>query len=253
MTNTDTRDIKSTIYQIKALEEEGCELVRVAIPDFEAARAVAEIKKNIKIPLVADIHFDYRLALECLKNGIDKLRINPGNIGDKNRVAEIVKEARIRDVPIRIGVNSGSLSSKILSSYGGVTPEAMVESAMEHIKILEDMDYDKIVVSLKASDVKLTFDSYKLLAERVDYPFHIGITESGTPWKGTIKSSIGIGALLLNGIGDTIRVSLTGDPVEEIRVCKEILQSINLRRFGVNIISCPTCGRCQIDLINLAN
>lgn len=250
MTNTDTRDINSTILQIKSLEEVGCEIVRIAIPDMEAAMAVSEIKKNISIPLVADIHFDYRLALKCMENGIDKLRINPGNIGDIERVKKIVWEAKDREIPIRIGVNAGSLEKSIIQKYG-VTPEALVESAMEHVKILEALDFDKTIISLKASDVKLTLDAYKLLAEKVNYPLHIGITEAGTVWRGTIKSAIGIGALLLNGIGDTLRVSLTGDPVEEVRVGKEILQSLNIRNFGINFISCPTCGRTQIDLVQL--
>lgn len=250
MTNTDTRDINKTIYQIKGLEEAGCEIVRIAIPDMEAAMAVSQIKKSISIPLVADIHFDYRLALKCMENGIDKLRINPGNIGDIERVKKIVWEAKSRDIPIRIGVNAGSLEKSVIQKYG-VTPRALVESAMEHVNILEALDFDKTIISLKASDVKLTLDAYKLLAERVDYPLHIGITEAGTVWRGTIKSSIGIGALLLNGVGDTLRVSLTGDPIEEVKVAKEILQSLNIRNFGINFISCPTCGRTQIDLVQL--
>lgn len=250
MTNTDTRDINKTIYQIKGLEEAGCEIVRIAIPDMEAAMAVSQIKKSISIPLVADIHFDYRLALKCMENGIDKLRINPGNIGDIERVKKIVWEAKSREIPIRIGVNAGSLEKSVIQKYG-VTPRALVESAMEHVNILEALDFDKTIISLKASDVKLTLDAYKLLAERVDYPLHIGITEAGTVWRGTIKSSIGIGALLLNGVGDTLRVSLTGDPIEEVKVAKEILQSLNIRNFGINFISCPTCGRTQIDLVQL--
>lgn len=251
MTNTDTRDIKKTVLQIKKLEEAGCEIVRIAIPDMEAAMAIPKIKNEISIPLVADIHFDYRLALKSIENGIDKLRINPGNIGDIERVKALVSKAKEREIPIRIGVNAGSLEKTILEKHG-ITPEALVESAMKHIKILEDLDYDKIIVALKASDVKLTFDAYNLLSTKVNYPFHIGITEAGTVWKGTIKSSIGIGSLLLNGLGDTLRVSLTGDPAEEIKVAKEILQSLNIRTFGVKFISCPTCGRCQIDLVGLA-
>lgn len=250
MTNTDTRNIDKTIDQIKSLEEAGCEISRIAIPDMEAAMAVSKIKKNISIPLVADIHFDYRLALKCIENGIDKLRINPGNIGEARRVKKIVYEAKAREIPIRIGVNAGSLEKDIIEKYG-VTPKALVESAMGHVKILEDLDFDKIIISLKASDVKLTLDAYKLLSEKVNYPLHIGITEAGTVWRGTIKSAIGIGALLLNGIGDTLRVSLTGDPGEEVRVAKEILQSLNIRKFGINFISCPTCGRTQIDLVKL--
>ncbi len=251
MTSTDTRNIKETVSQIKRLEEAGCEIVRVAIPDMEAAKAISEIKKKISIPLVADIHFDYRLAITSIEKGIDKLRINPGNIGDKERVKKVVSKAKEREIPIRIGVNAGSLEKSIIEKYG-ITPYGLVESAMNHIKILEELDYDKIIVSLKASDVKLTFDAYKLLSERVDYPLHIGITEAGTIWRGTIKSSIGIGSLLLMGIGDTLRVSLTGDPVEEVKVGREILQSLGIRKFGINFISCPTCGRCQIDLVKLA-
>ena len=251
MTSTDTRNIKETVSQIKRLEEAGCEIVRVAIPDMEAAKAISEIKKKISIPLVADIHFDYRLAITSIEKGIDKLRINPGNIGDKERVKKVVSKAKEREIPIRIGVNAGSLEKSIIEKYG-ITHYGLVESAMNHIKILEELDYDKIIVSLKASDVKLTFDAYKLLSERVDYPLHIGITEAGTIWRGTIKSSIGIGSLLLMGIGDTLRVSLTGDPVEEVKVGREILQSLGIRKFGINFISCPTCGRCQIDLVKLA-
>lgn len=253
MTTTDTRDINSTVSQIKLLQENGCEIVRVAITDMEAANAILKIKESTKIPIVADIHFDYRLALKCIENGIDKLRINPGNIGDIHRVKKIVSKARERDIPIRIGVNSGSLNKKTYAKYGGITAEAMVDSALEHITILEDLNFDKIIISLKSSDVKLTYDAYNLLAKKVDYPFHIGITESGTIWKGTIKSSVGVGSMLINGIGDTVRISLTGDPIEEIKVCKEILQSLKIRRFGINFISCPTCGRCQVNLFKLAS
>ncbi len=253
MTTTDTRNIKETIAQINELEHLGCDIVRVAIPDMEAAEAIKKIKSSINIPLVADIHFDYRLALKCIENNVDKLRINPGNIGDEDRIKKVITKAKEYGIPIRIGVNAGSLDKKILSKYNGITPEAMVESALEHIKILEKYNFDQIVISLKASDIKLTFDAYNLLSQKVDYPLHIGITEAGTLWRGSIKSSIGIGAMLLNGIGDTIRVSLTGDPLEEVRVGKEILQSLNIRQYNVRIISCPTCGRCQVDLINLAN
>lgn len=253
MTTTDTRDAKATIEQIKKLEYEGCEIVRVAIPDATAADAIKEIKSKISIPLVADIHFDYRLALMCIENGVDKLRLNPGNIGDADRVKQVVKMAKERKIPIRIGVNAGSIDKRILSKYGGITAEAMVESALEHVSILEALDFEDIVISLKASHIKLTLDAYQLISKRVDYPLHIGITEAGTLRSGTIKSSIGIGALLLDGIGDTLRISLTGDPTEEIKVGKEILKAIGLRDFGVKIISCPTCGRCQIDLISLAN
>lgn len=252
MTNTDTRNISDTVSQIKRLEEAGCEIVRIAIPDMEAAEAVSQIKKSISIPLVADIHFDYRLALKCVENGVDKLRINPGNIGDIDRVKQVVYKAKEREIPIRIGVNAGSLEKSLLEKHG-VSAEALVESAMTHVRILEGLDYDKIIISLKASDVKLTFDAYNLLSQQVNYPLHIGITEAGTIWRGTIKSAIGIGTLLLNGIGDTLRVSLTGDPVEEVKVGKEILQSLGIRRFGINYISCPTCGRCQIDLEKLTD
>lgn len=253
MTSTDTRDVKATVEQIKRLEEAGCEIVRVAVPDHEAAEAIKQIKSQIKIPIVADIHFDYRLALEAIKNGADKLRLNPGNIGDKDRVKQIVEKAYERKIPIRIGVNSGSIDKKILKKYNGViTAEAMVESALEHISFLEAFHFEDIVISLKASDVQLTYEAYQLMASKTEYPFHIGITEAGTLRSGTIKSAIGIGALLLNGIGDTVRVSLTGEPVEEIKVAQEILKQLGLRKFGVQIISCPTCGRCQIDLINLA-
>lgn len=252
MTNTDTRNISDTVSQIKRLEEAGCEIVRIAIPDMEAAEAVSQIKKSISIPLVADIHFDYRLALKCVENGIDKLRINPGNIGDIDRVKQVVYKAKEREIPIRIGVNSGSLEKSLLEKHG-VSAEALVESAMTHVRILEGLDYDKIIISLKASDVKLTFDAYNLLSQQVNYPLHIGITEAGTIWRGTIKSAIGIGTLLLKGIGDTLRVSLTGDPVEEVKVGKEILQSLGIRKFGINYISCPTCGRCQIDLEKLTD
>ncbi len=253
MTNTDTRNIEETIAQIKDLEEVGCEIVRVAVPDIEAANAIKYIKKNISIPLVADIHFDYRLALKSIENNIDKLRINPGNIGDIDRVKMVVNKAKEYDIPIRIGVNGGSLEKSILYKYGEVTAEALVESALKHIRLLENLQYNKIIISLKASNVKLTYDSYNLLAQRVDYPFHIGITESGTLWKGTIKSSVGVGSLLLNGLGDTIRISLTDNPIEEVKVGKEILQSLDIRQFNVKIISCPTCGRCQVNLIELAN
>ncbi|HHY91282.1 MAG TPA: flavodoxin-dependent (E)-4-hydroxy-3-methylbut-2-enyl-diphosphate synthase [Clostridiales bacterium] len=252
MTNTDTRDVKATVEQIKRLEEAGCEIVRVAVPDHEAAEAIKQIKKEIKIPIVADIHFDYRLALEAIENGVDKLRLNPGNIGDKDRVKQIVKKASERKIPIRIGVNSGSIDKKILQKYNGVTAAAMIESALEHISFLETFHFEDIVISLKASDIQLTYEAYRLMASKTEYPFHIGITEAGTLRSGTIKSAIGIGALLLNGIGDTVRVSLTGDPVEEVKVAQEILKQLGLRKFGVQIISCPTCGRCQIDLIHLA-
>jgi len=253
MTNTDTADVKATINQIKALERAGCEIVRVAVPNMEAAEAVGKIKKSINIPLIADIHFDYRLALKVIDKGVDGLRLNPGNIGDKERIKTVVKAAREKKIPIRIGVNAGSLEKDILEKYGHPTPEAMVESAMRHIKFLEDLDFHEIKVSLKASDVWKTIDAYRLLAKKVDYPFHIGITEAGTIFSGTVKSAAGLGVLLSEGIGDTLRVSLTGDPVEEVRIGWEILKAMKLRERGVNIISCPTCGRIKLDIITLAN
>lgn len=251
MANTDTRNTNDTIEQIKALEKVGCDIIRVAVLDTEAAKAIKEIKKEIRIPLIADIHFDHKLALESVKSGVDGLRINPGNIGSEDKVKEVVKACKEHGIPIRIGVNSGSISKEYLEKYNGVNVNSMVESALEHIKILEKIDYKDIVISLKASDISLTVDSYKKISELVDYPLHLGITESGTEWSGTIKSSIGIGAILLMGIGDTIRVSLTGDPVEEVRVGKQILRSLGLLKDKVEIISCPTCGRTQIDLIEL--
>ena len=253
MTNTDTRDVKSTVSQIKDLEAVGCDLVRVAVLDKEAAVAISEIKKQIEIPVIADIHFDYKLALESIKSGVDGLRLNPGNIGERYKVEEVVKACKEKEIPIRIGVNSGSISKKILDRFNGVNEDSMVQSALEHIKILEDLNYENIKVSLKATDIDLTINSYKKMAEFVDYPFHIGITEAGTIWSGTIKSSVGIGSLLQMGLGDTLRVSLTGDPVEEVRVGKQILRTLGLLRDKVEIISCPTCGRTQIDLIGLAN
>ncbi|SHG57056.1 4-hydroxy-3-methylbut-2-en-1-yl diphosphate synthase [Thermosyntropha lipolytica DSM 11003] len=252
MTNTDTRDIQATIKQIQALEKAGCEIVRVAVVDEEAARAIAEIKKQISIPLVADIHFNYRLALKSVEAGADGLRINPGNIGDIKRVREVVKVCREKGIPIRIGVNAGSLEKGVLEKYGGITPQAMVESAMNSIKILEDMDFQDIKVSLKASSVNLTVEAYRLLADLVDYPLHLGITEAGTKDRGLIKSALGIGILLHEGIGDTIRVSLTSDPVDEVWAAYEILRSLELRNRGAELISCPTCGRCEIDLLKIA-
>ncbi|WP_058485191.1 flavodoxin-dependent (E)-4-hydroxy-3-methylbut-2-enyl-diphosphate synthase [Defluviitalea phaphyphila] len=253
MCNTDTRNVKETVKQIHALEKVGCEIIRVAIPDMEAANAVKEIKRQINIPLVADIHFDYRLALVCVKNGIDKIRINPGNIGGKEKIREVVKAVKERNIPIRIGVNSGSLEKDLLKKYGGVTAEALVESAKKHIYLLEEMDFSDIVVSIKSSNVLLSLKAYEQFSKEMDYPLHIGITEAGTLWSGTIKSAVGIGAILSRGIGDTIRVSLTGDPIEEVKVGKEILKALNLRNFGIEFISCPTCGRTEIDLISLAN
>lgn len=252
MTTTNPADIANTVREIERLENAGCDIVRIAVPNMEAARSINKIKQQIKIPIVADIHFDYRLALKSIEEGIDGLRLNPGNIGGAVRVREVVKSAKDRGIPIRVGVNAGSLEKSILDRYKYPTAEGMVESALKHIAILEDLDFTDIVISLKASDVRLTVDAYKLMAEKVDYPFHLGVTEAGTVWAGTIKSSIGIGALLLMGIGDTIRVSLTGDPIEEIRVGKQLLKSLGLIQSGVTIISCPTCGRCKIDLISIA-
>jgi len=253
MTNTDTRDVKATVEQIKALQEAGCDIVRVAVPDHEAAMAVKDIKKAISIPLVADIHFDYRLAIACIENGADKIRLNPGNIGGNDRVGKVAKIAKSAGIPIRIGVNSGSLEKHILEKYGGVTAEGMVESALNHAAMLEAWNFDDIVISLKASDVPMTIEAYRLISQRTDYPLHLGVTEAGTVFGGTVKSAVGIGCLLAEGIGDTIRVSLTGDPVEEVKAGIEILKALGLRKFGVDFISCPTCGRCRIDLINVAN
>lgn len=252
MCSTDTRDISATLEQITALADVGCEIVRCAVPDMDAAIALAEIKRRSQIPVVADIHFDYKLALKVLSGGIDGLRLNPGNIGEKWKIAEVVKSAAERRVPIRIGVNAGSLEKELLEKFGHPTAEAMAESALGHIRILEELGYQEIKISLKASDVIKTVDSYRLVSSRVDYPLHIGITEAGTTFSGTIKSSVGLGILLADGIGDTMRVSLTGDPVDEVRVGYEILKSLGLRQRGVNFVSCPTCGRCQINLIKVA-
>ncbi|WP_204400127.1 flavodoxin-dependent (E)-4-hydroxy-3-methylbut-2-enyl-diphosphate synthase [Alkaliphilus hydrothermalis] len=253
MTTTDPQNVEETVDQILRLEEAGCDIVRVAVPTLRSAYYIGEIKAKTNIPIVADIHFDYRIALECIKQGIDALRINPGNIGDKKRVQEVVKAAKECQIPIRIGVNAGSLEKHLLDKYGHPTADAMVESAMEHVKILEELNFTDIVISLKASDVHLTVEAYEKISQICDYPLHLGITEAGTVWAGTIKSSIGIGALLLKGIGDTIRVSLTGDPVEEIKVGRQILKSLGIIQNEITIISCPTCGRCQINLIRLAN
>ncbi|ADD02458.1 1-hydroxy-2-methyl-2-(E)-butenyl 4-diphosphate synthase [Thermoanaerobacter italicus Ab9] len=252
MTNTDTHDIEKTIEQIRRLEAEGCDIIRVAVPDMEAAEAIKEIKKNINIPLVADIHFDYRLAIKSIENGADKIRINPGNIGREENIKKVVEIAKERGVPIRIGVNSGSLEKEILYKYKGITAEAVVESALKSVLILEKLGFYDVVISLKTPNVPLTIEAYKLASSKVDYPLHVGITEAGTIEAGTIKSAIGIGTLLYLGIGDTIRVSLTGDPVHEVRVGRQILRSLGLLKEGVEVISCPTCGRTKIDLIKLA-
>jgi (E)-4-hydroxy-3-methylbut-2-enyl-diphosphate synthase len=252
MTNTDTRNVSATVDQILRLEEAGCEIIRCAVPDIEASQAIQEIAKQIHIPLVADIHFDYNLALESIKSGVSALRINPGNIGSLERVKKVAEAAKDKGIPIRIGVNSGSLEKDLLESYGRVCPEALVESALRHVRILENLNFNDIVVSIKSSNVMQMIESYRLISQKIDYPLHIGVTESGTIWRGTIKSSVGIGSLLCEGIGDTIRVSLTGDPVEEIKVGKEILKSIGYLQEGVEFVSCPTCGRTQIDLINIA-
>lgn len=253
MTNTDTRDAKATIEQIKRLEEVGCDVVRVAVPDMEAAKNIGEIKKNVNIPVIADIHFDHRLALEAIDQGVDGVRINPGNIGSIEKVKMVVNKCKEKNLKIRIGVNGGSLEKELLEKYGSATAEALVESALGHVKILEDLDFCNIVISLKSSDIYKTIEAYKLISKKVDYPLHIGITESGSVKKGTIKSSIGVGALLLKGIGDTIRISLTGDPTEEVIVGKEILRSLDLLNDKIKVISCPTCGRCNIDLISVVN
>jgi (E)-4-hydroxy-3-methylbut-2-enyl-diphosphate synthase len=252
MCSTDTRDEAATRKQIDKLALAGCEIVRCAVPDMDAAEALVRIRVQSPIPVVADIHFDYKLALRVLEGGIDGLRLNPGNIGERWKVEEVVRVARERSVPIRIGVNAGSLEKELLEKYGHPTAEAMVESALGHVRILEDLGYEQIKISLKASDVMKTVAAYRLLADKVDYPLHIGITEAGTIFSGTIKSAVGLGVLLADGIGDTLRVSLTGDPVDEVRVGFEILKSLGLRQKGVNFVSCPTCGRCQINLVKVA-
>ena len=253
MTNTRTEDVKATVEQILRLEAAGCEIVRCTVPTSEAAEALKEIKKQIHIPLVADIHFDYRMAIAAIENGADKIRINPGNIGSQERVRAVVEKAKEYGVPIRIGVNSGSLEKHLLEKYGGVTAEGIVESAMEKVKMIEQMDYDNLVVSIKSSDVLMCVKAHELIAKQCPYPLHVGITESGTLYSGNIKSSVGLGIILHEGIGNTIRVSLTGDPVEEIRTAKLILKTLDLRKGGVEVVSCPTCGRTRIDLIGLAN
>lgn len=253
MCNTKTEDVKTTVAQIHALEAAGCEIIRVAVPTMEAAAAIKEIKKQIHIPLVGDIHFDYRLAIEAMRNGVDKIRINPGNIGSTDRVKAVVDMAKACHVPIRVGVNSGSLEKHIIEKYGHVTAEGIVESALDKVRMIEDLDYDQMVISIKSSDVLMCVKAHELIAEQTDYPLHVGITESGTLISGNIKSAVGLGIMLNEGIGNTIRVSLTGDPVEEIKSAKLILRTLGLRKGGIEVVSCPTCGRTQIDLIGLAN
>lgn len=253
MTITDTRDVASTVSQIKRLEKAGCDIVRVAVPDMDAAKALGAIRKEIKIPLVSDIHFDYRLALESIRQGVDGMRINPGNIGAKYRIKAVVDACRERRIPIRIGVNSGSLEKDILKKHKHPTAEALVESAMRHVHILEDLNFLDIKISVKSTDVKKMITAYRMLADKTEYPLHLGVTEAGTPGMGTVKSAIGIGALLAEGIGDTIRVSLTGDPVEEIVVGMNILRSLGIRNNGIELISCPGCGRLEIDLEKLVS
>lgn len=252
MCNTKTTDTKATVAQIKALQAAGCDIVRLAVPDMQAAKNLHNIIAQVNVPLVADIHFDYKLALEAIEQGISALRLNPGNIGGEEKVKAVVKAAKAHNVPIRIGVNAGSLDKKILAKYGGVTPEALVESAMQHIKILEALDFHDMKISLKAHDVPLTLAAYRLMSETVDYPLHLGITEAGTVNTGIIKSAVGIGALLAEGIGDTFRISLTGDPVVEVKVANEILKSLGLKEYGPTLIACPTCGRTSIDLPAIA-
>ena len=252
MTNTDTRDIKSTLNQINKLDKIGCDIIRCAVPDMEASEALKIITKESKIPVVADIHFDYKLALESIKNGVDALRINPGNIGSMERVKMVAEAAKETSIPIRIGVNSGSLKKDILDKYGRVCPEALVESALQHVSILEKCNFNDIVISIKSSNVMQMIESYRLISEKVNYPLHLGVTEAGTTFRGTIKSSVGIGTLLAEGIGDTIRVSITGDPLQEIKIGKEILRSLGYVNEGIEFVSCPTCGRTNIDLISIA-
>ncbi len=253
MCNTRTDDVKSTVNQIIKLTDAGCDIIRVAVPDMNAAKAISDIKKEITIPLVADIHFDYKLAIASIKNGADKIRINPGNIGGEDNVKEIVAAAKDSGIPIRVGVNSGSLEKQFIEKYGHVTSNGIVESALQKVRMIEDCGYDNICISIKSSNVPMCIDAYKQISQETDYPLHIGITEAGTIYSGTVKSSVGLGILLYEGIGDTIRVSLTGDPLQEVICAKYILKSLGLRKDGIEVVSCPTCGRTQIDLISLAD
>ena len=253
MCNTKTQDVEATVSQIKALTEAGCDIIRVAVPDMDAAVALKQIKKQISIPLVADIHFDYRLAMASIESGADKIRINPGNIGSADRVRAVVEMAREYDIPIRVGVNSGSLEKNLIEKYGGVTAQGIVESALHKVRMIEELGYENLVISIKSSDVLMCVKAHELIAGQSDYPLHVGITEAGTYVSGTVKSSVGLGIILYQGIGDTIRVSLTGDPVEEVKAAKLILKALGLRKGGVEVVSCPTCGRTRIDLISLAN
>ncbi len=252
MTNTRTEDVEATVAQILRLEEAGCEIIRCTCPTQEAAEAIGEIRKRIHIPLVADIHFDYKMAIAAMENGADKIRINPGNIGGRDKIEEVVRCARERQIPIRVGVNSGSLEKDLIAKYGGVTAEGLVESALDKVGMVEDCGYDQIVISIKSSDVLMCVRAHEILAKKTDYPLHVGITEAGTLMSGNIKSSIGLGIILYEGIGDTIRVSLTGDPVEEVKSARQILRTMGLRKGGIEVVSCPTCGRTKIDLIGLA-
>ena len=253
MTNTKTEDVEATVAQILSLEKAGCDIIRCAVPTMEAAKALSQIKKQIHIPLVADIHFDYRLAIAAMENGADKIRINPGNIGSKERIQAVVDTAKERNIPIRVGVNSGSLEKELVEKYHGVTAEGLVESALDKVHIIEEMGYDNLVISIKSSDVLMCARAHELIAEKTQYPLHVGITEAGTLYSGNIKSAIGLGLILYQGIGDTIRVSLTGAPLEEVKSAKRILKTLGLRKGGVEVVSCPTCGRTKIDLIGLAN
>jgi len=253
MTNTKTNNIAATVAQIKRLEEAGCDIIRCTVPDLDAAKAIAQIKREITIPLVADIHFDYKMAIAAMENGADKIRINPGNIGSPEKVAEVVRVAKERNIPIRVGVNSGSLEKELVEKYHGVTAEGIVESALDKVHMIEELGYDNMVISIKSSDVMMCVEAHEILADKTQYPLHVGITESGTVTSGNIKSAVGLGIILNQGIGDTIRVSLTGDPVEEIKSAKLILRTLGLRKGGIEVVSCPTCGRTNIDLIGLAN